>query len=178
LKLNNVEVFKAVDFLIDYQPELIHRHMNILDIGTRIGSAIKRFNQRGFAKTKGIDLSPGALKNALKYGFNVWEEDIVDSMERDSGFYQVVFCRHVLEHVTNLEKAISNMHKKLSQNGILFLIVPLYEPEDEIITTHNFQFIHEDSLLNLVLNSNLFEKIFYQVKFGSEKEMWLIARKI
>ena len=181
LKLNSIEVFKAVDFLVDYKLEnedLIHRHMYILDVGTRIGSAIKRFNQRGFKRTRGIDISPGAIKNALKYDFNVRIENIEENSDFEKDYFDVLFSRHMLEHCIDLNKAVNGMLNKLKKDGILFLIVPINLKHEEFIPTHNYNFFKYDSLLKLILNIRpTMEILYYNVKMGSELEMWLVGRK-
>jgi 2-polyprenyl-3-methyl-5-hydroxy-6-metoxy-1,4-benzoquinol methylase len=177
LTLNNIEVFNAVDFFVDKFLTQTPKDVKVLDVGARIGSGIKRFNQRGFKRVQGVDISKKSVKNSMKYGFKIRCCDI-ETDEENLMEFKVIFCRHVLEHTINLKDALNDIYKKLGLNGKFLLIVPLNEAKDEIIESHNYNFIKSDSLLKLVLETIPVEILYYSIENRQQTEMWLIGKKL
>ena len=64
------------------------------------------------------------------------------SNERDTtrfkNAFDVILCAHVLEHVPDYQKALSNLHQMLAPNGFVVLQVPLLEDRYTPVTWDEF----------------------------------------
>lgn len=62
-----------------------------------------------------------------KYEYSVYEGHNsldIQNIDRNSGFYDLVICNHVLEHVPNDGNALRELTRIVKHDGIVFLTVP------------------------------------------------------
>ena len=59
------------------------------------------------------------------YRNNVKNVDICDMSCYDDNTFDFIICNHVLEHIIDENKALSELHRVLKKNGILIMQVPL-----------------------------------------------------
>jgi ubiquinone/menaquinone biosynthesis C-methylase UbiE len=141
--------------------ELINKYATeagtkILDIGVGMGRLLERFPN--FSRF-GIDISHGYLKHAKNKGIEVCMSRIED-MPYKERYFDVVATTDVLEHVLDLNLAISKILNVVKEEGIIVIRVPYKEdlkkylhPDFPYRLAHLRNF-DEDSL------RILFEKIF------------------
>lgn len=95
---------------------------NIFDrCGKILHFAPEKFFYDKFSSLPNIDYWPADIRKLPTVRTVV---DITDIPFSDSNF-DVIICNHVLEHVTNDQKAISELYRVLSPNGVAFINVPI-----------------------------------------------------
>lgn len=109
-------------------------HGNILDIGSGIGNIAKYYNTSNINKVILSDRGEEMyieLKNRFSYSekYTIIKMDIIDEscIKMFSAYrVDVATCINVLEHIKDDVKALVNMHRILSKDGTLLLIVPAF----------------------------------------------------
>lgn len=106
------------------------KKINILDVGCGIGQNLNILSQKG--TYYGIDISPENIKNNQKkfsqYKFII--ADITNKTIFKDGFFDQIFCYDVLEHVDNLDNALSEIYRIINKTtGKLIVEVPSYFSE-------------------------------------------------
>ena len=72
---------------------------------------------------EGIDYSEGTLKQLQSRGFNVSISSVEDKIY-PGGRFDVIIGMHVLEHVQDPNRFISEVHRILSPGGLIYFQVP------------------------------------------------------
>jgi len=97
---------------------------------------VKQVKERCIA----IDISQEYLDKAKEIRpDNIYVKASVENLPFSNNSFGKVIFTHVLEHVNNPKRAISEIHRILAHNGILFLAVPAKEGED-FLSKHNSVF--------------------------------------
>ncbi len=86
---------------------------------------------------------PQGLHNANIHVFSPLHD-----IPREDGFFDVIFCNAVLEHVKNPEEVIAEFARVCRPGGLLYLAVPFIQPEHKDPT--DFQRYTADGLTVLV----------------------------
>ncbi len=114
-----------LDFFAEFLPE----NARVLDVGCGNGRLLKFFEERDFKSYLGIDNSKKLLDFAKKQQkgrkIKFKEGDALDLPVKE-GFYDAVFSVAVLHHIPSRElqlKALAELSKSLSKDGVLFLSV-------------------------------------------------------
>lgn len=97
----------------------------ILDIGTGTGDFLAISRNNGW-KTTGIEPNDKARQIAIEKGVRFAEDTAL--LENQS--FDVITMWHVLEHVPNLEKQISELKRLLKPNGTIIIAVPNFNSYD------------------------------------------------
>ena len=99
----------------------------VLEIGAGIGTDAEEFSKHG-AEYVGIDISDVSI-GLCKQRFNVLGlpgefhvRNVHDDLS-DLGQFDLVYCCGVLHHFPNIELSLENMHKSLTPDGELRLLV-------------------------------------------------------
>jgi len=93
-----------------------------LDIGCGTGDFLNELSRRGW-KVKAIEPNEIARNNAIKnFGLDVSDEQHLFKFGANS--FDVVTMWHVLEHVYNLDKHLSQIKKILRKDGRLIIAIP------------------------------------------------------
>jgi SAM-dependent methyltransferase len=103
----------------------VPRDARVLEYGCGIGQNIALLNS-----AVGIDVSAEALEAARKRGIQVCET----SRDLADGSFDVVLCRHCLEHVERPMDDLLEMRRLLRPGGLLRLVLPRerhYRPQQE-----------------------------------------------
>ncbi len=91
------------------------RDNRIFEYGCGIGQGIA-----ALPNAKGWDISAEALQSCRNRGIHVY-----DSLDQvPTGAWDIVFCRHVLEHIETPLFALRKMRELLADDGELYLILP------------------------------------------------------
>ena len=96
-----------------FSPE--ERERKIFEFGCGIGQSIALLND-----AEGWDISSEAREACHRRGLRVYDD--LAAVPRQA--YDIVFCRHVLEHVEEPLSALRTMRELLRPGGFLLLIVP------------------------------------------------------
>jgi len=91
------------------------RNVRIFEYGCGIGQSIA-----GLPRAVGWDIGQQALDICRRRGLNVVNS--LDDVPR--GEWDIVFCRHVLEHLEQPLEALVSMRSFIAPGGELYLIVP------------------------------------------------------
>ena len=87
----------------------------IFDYGCGIGQSFA-----ALPNAMGWDISTEAREVCRRRGLRVYDK-VEDVPERS---WDIVFCRHVLEHIEHPIEALRTMRRLIAENGELFLILP------------------------------------------------------
>jgi 2-polyprenyl-3-methyl-5-hydroxy-6-metoxy-1,4-benzoquinol methylase len=110
----------------------LEKDMKICEIGIGEGFLLKLLYLDRYRNLTGIDVS-GYLINKLKkeflqknYKIKLVKQDISKLLDVSTE-YEVVICVDILEHIKEIENAISNIHDMLKKGGLLFMTLPWNE---------------------------------------------------
>ena len=99
--------------------------LTILDVGCGDGFFMEILRNLGFDSIYGIDVSQPLLEKSRRKGFRVVEGGVYDLTAR--GEVDVILLCDVLEHLENPGLAITKIYDALKEEGMLYLIVPVYD---------------------------------------------------
>ena len=137
---------------------LIRKHAapgaRILDVGCGLARLLEQFRE---LERHGMDISPDYLEHAQRKGVDVCLARVEDMPYRE-GFFDIVVCTDVLEHVFDLDLAVRQILRVVRDGGVLVVRVPYREDLAYYRTGSPYEFVHlrnfdEDEL------HMLFEKI-------------------
>jgi SAM-dependent methyltransferase len=138
----------------------------IIEFATGSGDAIKFLNNNNIYT--GVDISSGLLRLAKKkfnkYGFTRFELYSADACETpfQSNTFDIAICNLSLNFFHNVDNFISESHRILKQNGILYCSVPIPERKKSKATIHG-RLYKLDDLKKMFENKNFnFEPLPYE----------------
>jgi 2-polyprenyl-3-methyl-5-hydroxy-6-metoxy-1,4-benzoquinol methylase len=140
---------------------LINKYMTeggekILDVGVGLGRLLERFPK--FSRF-GMDISRDYLKHSKEKGIEVCMSRIED-MPYKKGYFDVVVTTDVLEHVFDLNLAVSKILYVVKNDGVILVRVPYKENlEGYLHPNFPYDLVHLRSFDESTLRI-LFEKIF------------------
>jgi 2-polyprenyl-3-methyl-5-hydroxy-6-metoxy-1,4-benzoquinol methylase len=95
---------------------------SLLDIGCATGQFIHFMKGRGW-KVTGIEPDEKTRSKAIsEFGLDVFPEDSLNDFKKTT--FSVITMWHVLEHVSDLNGRMKQLHDLLAVNGTLFVAVP------------------------------------------------------
>lgn len=118
------------DGLKEFVSEVVPKHLKpgqrIVDIGGGkrpfVGTEVIR--KKGMTVI-GIDISNQELERAKKGSYDKKIVMDIGKKHKDIGFdADIVICEAVLEHVKDTKKAVENISKMLSKDGLAFIFIP------------------------------------------------------
>jgi ubiquinone/menaquinone biosynthesis C-methylase UbiE len=127
---NNIEKYQKQirDIEWDSFKEYIPTNSNLLDVGCGSGDNLSRAASELKCKTTGIDPAPGA------HGVGRFTEDAMikseiiqgnaENLPFENKTFDVVFCSHVLEHVNNEHKSLTEIARVTKENGTIIIGMP------------------------------------------------------
>lgn len=111
----------------------------ILDAGVGMGRLLSHFPQ---ARRYGFDISSGYLAMASKQGIEVCLS-LIEDMPYKENYFDMVVCTDVLEHVLDLNAAVTNILRVLKDDGTFVLRVPYREElKCYLESTCPYEFVH------------------------------------
>lgn len=121
LGLQNREIERPIIF------ELVPKNLNgkkLLDIGCGPGIHMKEYISRG-AEGFGIDISSKMIELAKKHCPDAdFKIGSIYDLEFDESYFDILTASFVLDHVTDLEKAVKELKRVLKQNGLFICSIP------------------------------------------------------
>lgn len=115
-----------------------------LDAGCNGGFIVFNLVGRRTKKMYGIDMSPGFIRNNIKYAKNNRLTNKVDFKVGDihklpykDNFFDFIICSEVIEHVQNPDAVVSEFKRVLKKGGIVLVTTPNILNPAELI--HNLK---------------------------------------
>jgi SAM-dependent methyltransferase len=146
----------------------------ILDVGVGLGRLLEKFPD---LQRFGMDISLGYLRRARAKGIEVCRS-LIEDMPYADGFYDLVVCTDVLEHVIDLNLAFENILRVLKPGGILIVRVPYRENlSGYLAPEYPYEFVHLRSFdehsfrlfVERIFNRQLVEYTFAGYVYGPLK---------
>lgn len=136
--------------------QLPHQDASIAEIGTSTGGLLAELKQRGYAQLLGVDPSPLCARTAKElHGLEVVAGTAFDAIP--AGPHDVLIAVGVVEHLRDLDRAMTTFSAALKPGGLLYVEVPDLEgfhltneaPFQEFSTEH-INFFTRKSLANFM----------------------------
>ncbi len=144
--------------------------VSIIDIGCSTGCLLYYLKQKGFNNIIGLDPSKTSCYKAEQKGLNVVNGSIYDDYPGFNNRFNLIILSHVLEHLLDVDTAITNIKKWLSQDGYIYICLPdeslcdkFYGSISSLLCLEHLNHFGETSLDNLMLNHG-FEKVSYSFR--------------
>lgn len=118
---NQRDILEAVKFLSSMFPD---RPLRLLDAGCGDGWTLDQFKKAGYRSLAGIDLSEDKLGVARRLGGHEVRRVFLPEIPFPDQSFDLIYCRHVFEHLLFPEKTLQSFFRILAPGGHLFLIVP------------------------------------------------------
>ena len=122
----------ARGFTLKWKLQLIQNYLthsdsnNLLDYGCGTGEFLKSCKSAGF-QVQGIEPSEkGRNQSMLATSQSIY--GTISELPADN--FQVITLWHVLEHITDLNQTLSQLNKKLTHTGTIFIAVPNHNSWD------------------------------------------------
>lgn len=117
-----------LDKLVNALESDLPREAKIIDIGCNDGKFLSRLRDSGFNDLCGLEPTKNMSKAAIGAGFRVFDtylsKDVSEKIINETGKFDCVVLRQVLEHIENLSDFGSALRNLLKPNGLLVVEVP------------------------------------------------------
>lgn len=128
IKFYKEQYWYAKEFLTKYLPVKKYKGLNILEVGSAEGGALKYFYEQG-ANCYGVEISKGRNDFAIEYvnqkEIKFLEGDICNNtFVKELPQMDLILIRDVIEHIPDKLTALKNLNKLLKGNGLVFLSYP------------------------------------------------------
>ncbi len=122
-----------------------HEPIAALEIGCNDGGLLETLTAYNYAKIIGIEPNKQAAQLAQQKGYKVYNSFLdkitCDLLLRKEGKFDIIYLRHVAEHISNLKEFFINIRKLLKKEGIIVCEWPYIEPN---LTQGNPAFLWEE----------------------------------
>lgn len=127
--------------------------MHFLDVGCGAGDNLNRAKSELNCQVTGIDPSPGS-HGVGRFSENTTKDiNIIQGNAEEIPFkneeFDLVFCSHVLEHVNDKEKSISEINRVLKKDGIVIIGMPTASMAIIALISHYLFTLHVNILFLL-----------------------------
>jgi SAM-dependent methyltransferase len=174
-----------IDKLVTTLRSLIDRESRILDVGCNDGRFLQHLLADGWQNIAGLEPTRNTSEEAMRQGFTVYQQsldfDVARQLIQETGLWDCVSLRQVLEHVGNLQSFGQSLNLLLNMNGILVIEVPDSRTN---IVGHDYALWEEHvnyftpETLGSFLRAHGFEPIDSYVSLFSGVCLTVIARKV
>ena len=117
-----------LDKLVESLESNLPRDAKIIDIGCNDGKFLSRLRDSGFNDLRGLEPTKNMSKAAIGAGFRVFNtylnKKVSEEIINETGKFDCVVLRQVLEHIENLSDFGSALRNLLKPNGLLVVEVP------------------------------------------------------
>jgi SAM-dependent methyltransferase len=116
------------------------RKLQFLDVGFAGGVSMRYIEANDGAENidfHGVDLKLQGHIYKRDHWSGLWEGDLMHGLPfLQSDRFDVVICEQVLEHLDQIDLAMSTLHRVLKPGGTLIVGVPIYPPGIHLIRRH------------------------------------------
>ena len=102
---------------------LSDKKARVLDVGCANGGLLEALRALGYTNLEGLDPAPACVDNTWRRGFAA-RTGSLSGIPENPGTFDAVILSHVLEHVRDLEGALTGLRKLLHKNSIVHIEVP------------------------------------------------------
>ncbi|MFN8582017.1 MAG: class I SAM-dependent methyltransferase [Gemmatimonadaceae bacterium] len=153
---------------------------SVLDVGCGQGVALKHFVSMGLQAT-GITLNPTDVAECTKQGYQVFEMD-QSFLDFPDASFDLVWCRHCLEHSIFPYLTLSEFNRVLKPKGWLYIEVPAPDTACQHQTNRNHYSVLGKSMLGSLIERSGFEivdvaDINFAVQAGPDVYWSFLQRK-
>ncbi|SCA55176.1 Methyltransferase type 11 [Candidatus Terasakiella magnetica] len=159
----------AISIMTQTVPKLMQDYnipsgAKILDVGCGHGFALNLFKEAGLNPV-GIGFGEEAEK-CRQNGFEIIETDMSFTDVPDESF-DVIWCRHVLEHSLFPFFTLSEMHRLLKVGGVFYMEVPAPETACAHETNQNhYSVLTKNGWLSLLHRTGFVDVKMYDINFS------------
>jgi SAM-dependent methyltransferase len=123
--------YKALaEAVAEYVREREGRQLALLDVGVGSGRSMRYIEGENVADLidfHGFDLKQARLKSVYApQRWRLFQGDIQRGTPFESGYFDIVLCEQVLEHLTHPAAVMNEIARVLRPNGLLILGVPIF----------------------------------------------------
>ncbi len=148
----------------------------MLDVGCATGGLIAEFISRGW-EADGVELSPSAVGFCQEMGFSV-QQGTLDTLHFPAQSYDLVTLTHVIEHLPDTRKTLTEACRLLKPGGGLFIRTPNSESLPRLLagdpwfSDHDHLFFFGNRSITSLLESCGFRVIEIKSYVGIDIETW------
>ena len=173
----NTTVQKNIAVALDKLYPLLEDHnAKILDAGCGDGWTMDQFRDAGYPNIWGIDINDNKLNTAKKHGHANVAKTLLPEIPFEDDFFDIIFCRHVYEHLLYPKKTLESFYRILKPKGKLFIIAPKSEINADSNESHTVNIVIAEDISKL-MQSEGFKIILKEEHFLEELEFWVIGTK-
>jgi 2-polyprenyl-3-methyl-5-hydroxy-6-metoxy-1,4-benzoquinol methylase len=155
---------------------LVDKSVNILEFGCGYGSALANLQESGYLNCHGIEPSGTSAEYSQSRGLDVIQGQANECHSHPNAPFDVIFSRHVLEHVIDLEDTLNSIKEAVKPGGLVYLSVPNIEFEDVVSAAHYIPHYRQFSALSLAC---LLDKSGFSIieSDQSTRTLFIVAKK-
>lgn len=174
-----------VERLIDVMKSItgMNENIHLLEIGCNDGCFIESLRQHGITDCTGIEPSNDAYQLAVSKDIKVYNEFFShqnSELPLEKQDYDIIVCRQVLEHISNLEEFMISVEYYLNDNGCFVIEVPdsscQLDYMDYALWEEHVNYFTLNTLQTLLRKYD-FEIIHYEITLFSGKALTVFAEK-
>jgi len=152
------------------------KDVKILDAGCGDGWTMDQIRSAGYTNLWGIDINEEKLQIANDHKHVNVAKMLLPDLDFKDDFFDVIFCRHVYEHLLYPQKSLATFLRILKPGGVLFLIAPKSEINADSNESHVVKILKSDDIANLMELVG-FTVVEQEEHVLEELEFWLLAKK-
>lgn len=120
----NKNAYQAGRILDTYSSIMRRSPQTSLELGCAYGGLVAEMASRGIA-AKGSDINQDAIRQGITRGNrNIFQSDNLATLAEIEGEFDLIYSLGSLEHDPNMIRVIGACRKRLTENGVLFLMLP------------------------------------------------------
>ena len=162
---------KRFNYSLDIIEELVARKNKIIDIGAGPGFFLQQTIARKW-KATGVEFNQFSVKKLKSIGIHVIDQPMHQA-NIENGAFDCATIWAVLEHIINPNEFLQDIHKILTPDGILAVIVPNFDSlvvrilHDKCVTFGGESHVNHfnEKTLTQMMKNNHFEKIEIETLF-------------
>lgn len=166
---------------------ILKKDQKILGISSKDSTFLERLKSKGYNKTKELNKKKDYILQSdlasLESIQKIFNFKFTENLIKKNGNYDLLVCRHFLEHSRNPLQLMNNFKNIINESGYILIEVP---DNVKIFKKSNYFFIWEEHMSYFTNNTleNLFKlsnlKIFYKFKFKYSHEdslVYILSKK-
>jgi ubiquinone/menaquinone biosynthesis C-methylase UbiE len=158
---NYNETISYEDVYWDSHPRFIYfkslpDNAKLLDLGAGPGNLIW-WKNRGIVKRSDLHLYAIDLVESEQFskydGYKIYNLEDTKRIDYADSFFDAAFCSHILEHLQSMPLIISELHRVLNDNGLLYIEIPTpltlnYPRKEDIMKDPDLRKIFSDFIVS------------------------------